>query len=240
MILTYYGCCSCWRCRSSAWPHVRWPCWRRCGSWPRRSSRTGFDRTFPRAGSTVRRGGSSWTRRSAVRADLHRLLPGRAVAGLPPRRDGARPTRPLYTSYGDPARHLQGRRSSRSAPPWCRDALTGRTDVGRALLTDPPASDASSAGLLDRIPPGCRARHPQAGRGSGCWSSRRTPPPRSTWPRHRLRAGRDRPRPAAGRPDVRVATRAVALFFGAGTMTLTLYSLHVVMRSRELLPDSHA
>ena len=35
-----------------------------------------------------------------------------------------------------------------------------------------------------------------------------------------------------------VATRAIALCFGAGTMTLTLYSLHVVCRSPTLLSDS--
>ena len=35
-----------------------------------------------------------------------------------------------------------------------------------------------------------------------------------------------------------MATRAIALVFGAGTMTLTLYSLHVVLRSPGFLPDS--
>ncbi len=32
--------------------------------------------------------------------------------------------------------------------------------------------------------------------------------------------------------------RTAAIFFGAGAMTLTLYSVHVVARSQDLLPDA--
>ena len=104
------------------------------------------------------------------------------------------------------------------------------------LLADPPDPDGATA-LLDRTRAGCTAPTPH-GRapGPGCSSSPRTAPPRSTsrrpsaarcwcwacacWSPRRCPVGGGRRR----------------VCFGAGTMTLTLYSLHVVLRTPAVWP----
>lgn len=118
-------------------------------------------------------------------------------------------------------------------------ALTGRADVGRALLSDPPASDPTPAALLDRISQGLPGTTPT----DGAWQWLLVVAPHSATPFDLaqtigsalaiigvalLLVGATRG----------VVTRVIALVFGAGTMTLTLYTLHVVCRSAELLPES--
>lgn len=117
--------------------------------------------------------------------------------------------------------------------------LTGRADVGRALLSDPPTSDPTPAALLDRIAQGLPGTTPV----NGAWQWLLVVAPHSATPFDLaqtigsalaiigvalLLVGATRG----------VVTRVIALVFGAGTMTLTLYTLHVVCRSAELLPES--
>jgi hypothetical protein len=117
-------------------------------------------------------------------------------------------------------------------------ALTDRPGIGRALLTDPRAGDATVAALLDRISEGLPGTTPA----DGAWEWLLVVAPHTGTPFDLAQT--------IGSALVviglallvvgatsGVATRAIALFFGAGTMTLTLYSLHVVLRSPELLPD---
>jgi hypothetical protein len=117
-------------------------------------------------------------------------------------------------------------------------ALTDRPGIGQALLTDPPAGDATAAALLDRISEGLPGTTPTG----GAWEWLLVVAPHTATPFDLAQT--------IGSALVviglallvvgatsGVATRAIALLFGAGTMTLTLYSLHVVLRSPELLPD---
>lgn len=118
-------------------------------------------------------------------------------------------------------------------------ALTGRADVGRALLSDPPASDATAAALLDRISQGLPGTSPTG----GAWAWLLVVAPHTATP-FDLAQTIGSALAVIGLALLvvgatsGVATRAIALFFGAGTMTLTLYSLHVVCRSPALLPDA--
>lgn len=118
-------------------------------------------------------------------------------------------------------------------------SLTDRPATGRALLSDPASGDASVAALLDRISAGLAGNVPT----DGAWEWLLVVAPHSTTPFDLAQT--------IGSALVviglallvlgatsGVVTRAIALFFGAGTMTLTLYSLHVVLRSPDLLPDS--
>lgn len=117
-------------------------------------------------------------------------------------------------------------------------ALTDRPGIAQTLLTDPPAGDATAAALLDHISEGLPGTTPTG----GAWEWLLVVAPHSGTPFDLAHT--------AGSALVVIglallvvgatsglATRAIALFFGAGTMTLTLYSLHVVLRSPELLPD---
>jgi hypothetical protein len=115
--------------------------------------------------------------------------------------------------------------------------LTDRPEIGRALRTDPPSGD-STAALLDRISEGLPGTTPTG----GAWEWLLVVAPHSGTPfdlAHTIGSALV----VIGLALLVVgatsglATRAIALFFGAGTMTLTLYSLHVVLRSPEVLPD---
>ena len=118
-------------------------------------------------------------------------------------------------------------------------ALSDRPDVGRALLTDPPGRDADAAALLDRISQGLPGTTPT----DGAWQWLLVVAPHTATPFDLAQTigsaliviGLALLVVGATRG---VATRTIALVFGAGTMTLTLYSLHVVCRSPDLLPDA--
>lgn len=118
-------------------------------------------------------------------------------------------------------------------------ALTARPQVGRALLSDPPAADPTAAALLDRISQGLPGTTPT----DGAWQWLLVVAPHTATPFDLAQTigsalvviGLSLLLVGATR---RAATRAIALVFGAGTMTLSLYSLHVVLRSPDLLPDS--
>ena len=118
-------------------------------------------------------------------------------------------------------------------------ALTDRPGIGRALLTDPPAGDASTAALLDRISEGLPGTTPT----DGAWEWLLVVAPHTATPfdlAHTIGSALvviGLALLVVGAAS-RVVTRAIALLFGAGTMTLTLYSLHVVLRSPELLPEA--
>lgn len=117
--------------------------------------------------------------------------------------------------------------------------LTDRPAVGRALLTDPPAGDASAAALVDRISQGLPGTTPT----DGAWQWLLVVAPHTATPFDLARTIGSA-LAVIGLALLVVgatsgaATRAIALVLGAGTMTLTLYSLHVVCRSRDLLPDT--
>ena len=117
--------------------------------------------------------------------------------------------------------------------------LTDRPGVGRALLADRSGGDPDVAALLDRISGGLPGNVPTG----GAWEWLLVVAPHSTTP-FDLAQTIGSALVVIGLALLVVgvtsgaATRAVALFFGAGTMTLTLYSLHVAMRSPQLLPDS--
>ncbi len=117
-------------------------------------------------------------------------------------------------------------------------ALTARVEVQRALLAGPPAQDVDGAALLDRISVGLPGTTPTG----GAWQWLLVVAPHTATPFDLLQT--------IGSALVVVGVallvlsvpgptgrRAVALFFGAGAMTLTLYSAHVVTRSPDLLPD---
>lgn len=118
-------------------------------------------------------------------------------------------------------------------------ALTERPEVGRSLLTDPPAGDESATALLDRISQGLPGTTPT----DGAWQWLLVVAPHTATP-FDLAQTTGSALAVIGLALLvvgatsGVATRAIALFFGAGTMTLTLYSLHVVCRSPTLLPDA--
>lgn len=116
--------------------------------------------------------------------------------------------------------------------------LTARPSVQEALLTDPPAPDADAAALLDRIAVGLPGTTPT----DGAWQWLLVVAPHTATPFDLLQTtgsallvvGLALLALSAVGP---AGQRATAVFFGAGTMTLTLYSLHVLARSRDLLPD---
>lgn len=116
--------------------------------------------------------------------------------------------------------------------------LTSLPSVQQALLADPPALATGAEELLDDISTGMFGTTPTA----GAWEWLLVVAPHSATPFDLaqtagsallvvgvalLLVGTLRP----------TARRATALLFGAGTMTLTLYSLHVVARTPDLLPD---
>ncbi|MBD8868710.1 DUF1624 domain-containing protein [Nocardioides sp. MJB4] len=115
-------------------------------------------------------------------------------------------------------------------------ALTRRADVTQALLAEPPSAGTGPE-LLDRISTGLAGTTPTG----GAWQWLLVVAPHSGTPFDiaqtigsallvvglcLLVVGS---LPA-------VAERAVAVLFGAGTMTLSLYSLHVLMRTPEVWP----
>lgn len=116
-------------------------------------------------------------------------------------------------------------------------ALTARGSVQQALLTDPPAPDADATDLLDRISVGLPGTTPT----DGAWQWLLVVAPHTATPFDLLQTigsallviGLALLALSVVGPGAR---RATAVFFGAGTMTLTLYSVHVVARSRDLLP----
>lgn len=116
--------------------------------------------------------------------------------------------------------------------------LTAVTPVQQALLAGPPAQDADAAALLDRIAAGLPGTTPTG----GAWQWLLVVAPHTATPFDLLQTiGSALLVIGVALLAVPVASatarRAVAVFFGAGAMTLTLYSLHVVSRSRTLLPD---
>lgn len=117
--------------------------------------------------------------------------------------------------------------------------LTARPSVQEALVTDPPAPDADAAALLDRIAGGLPGTTPT----DGAWQWLLVVAPHTATPFDLLQTtgsallvvGLALLALSAVGP---AGQRATAVLFGAGTMTLTLYSLHVLARSRDLLPDA--
>jgi len=117
--------------------------------------------------------------------------------------------------------------------------ITARSAVGQSLLADPPAEDATSQALLDRISEGLPGTTPTGGARE--WLLVVAPHTATPF---------DLAQTIGSALAViglallvvgatsGVATRTVAIFFGAGTMTLTLYSLHVVSRSPDVPPDA--
>ena len=117
-------------------------------------------------------------------------------------------------------------------------ALTARPGVARALLSDPSSRDATIEALLDRISEGLPGTTPTG----GAWEWLLVLAPHSATPFDLVQTI------GSALAVIGVvllalgvasgtATHAVAVLFGAGTMTLTLYSLHVVCRVPDLLPD---
>lgn len=117
-------------------------------------------------------------------------------------------------------------------------SLTDRPGIGRSLLADPSTDDATMGALLDRISEGLAGNVPT----DGVWEWLLVVAPHSSTP-FDLAQTIGSALLVIGvallvvGATSGVAQRAIALFFGAGTMTLTLYSLHVVLRSPDLLPD---
>ena len=108
-------------------------------------------------------------------------------------------------------------------------ALTARPAVQEALLTDPPAPDVDAAALLDRISAGLPGTTPT----DGAWQWLLVVAPHTATPfdLRRRSARRSSSSGCACWPWTLVGPagrRTAAIFFGAGTMTLTLYSVHVV------------
>ncbi|KRF29415.1 hypothetical protein ASG94_20760 [Nocardioides sp. Soil805] len=117
--------------------------------------------------------------------------------------------------------------------------LTAGTEVQRALLVEPPAQDVDGAALLDRIAAGLPGTTPTG----GSWQWLLVVAPHTATPFDLLQTtGSALLVIGAALLALSVAGavtgRAVALFFGAGAMTLTLYSVHVVARSQGFLPDT--
>ena len=117
------------------------------------------------------------------------------------------------------------------------DALTRRPAVSGALLSDPPADERDVGALLDRISTGMFGNVPTG----GAWEWLLVRAPHSTTPFDLAQT--------VGSALVviglallvvdalpAVARHAVRVFFGAGRMTLTLYSLHVLMRTPDVWP----
>lgn len=117
-------------------------------------------------------------------------------------------------------------------------ALTSIPSVQQALLADPPAQGLDAAALLDRISAGLPGTTPTG----GAWQWLLVVAPHTATPFDLAQTIGSAllvvgvlllALPVLG-PTARLA---VAVFFGAGAMTLTLYSVHVVARSQSLLPD---
>lgn len=117
--------------------------------------------------------------------------------------------------------------------------LTARPGVQQALLDRPPATDADAAALLDRIGQGLPGTTPTGGAPE--WLLVVAPHTATPFDLAQtigsalLVVGTVLLLVAATGPTGR---HAAALFFGAGTMTLSLYALHVVARKPDLLPDA--
>lgn len=117
--------------------------------------------------------------------------------------------------------------------------LTSRPGVQRALLDDPPTTDADAAALLDRIGQGLPGSTPTGGAPE--WLLVVAPHTATSFDLGQtigsalLVVGITLLIVGAVGPTAR---HAAAVLFGAGTMTLSLYSLHVVARTPDLLPDA--
>ena len=99
--------------------------------------------------------------------DVHRVLPGRAVARLPARRHGPRPARPLLAA-GSRSGRRQRASCSRCWRPWSRASPPpDRESSTRSWAGAAPRSPAGRR-CSTRSPQACSARLPSAGRGSGC------------------------------------------------------------------------
>ncbi len=115
---------------------------------------------------------------------------------------------------------------------------TARPAVREALMTDPPARDDGAGALLDRIGEGLYGTTPAG----GAWEWLLVVAPHSATP-FDLAQTIGAAFLVIGTVSVVVeslgplARRSTALFFGAGTMTLTLYAVHVAARAPDVLPD---
>ena len=115
--------------------------------------------------------------------------------------------------------------------------LTAVPSVRAGLVADPPASDPDGAALLDRISSGLPGSTPTG----GGWEWLLVVAPHTATPfdlaattgSAMLVLGAVLLLLGAAGPTSR---RAVALLFGAGTMTLSLYSLHLVVLGTDVVP----
>lgn len=116
--------------------------------------------------------------------------------------------------------------------------LTERPAVREALLSDPPARDPDGAALFDRISGGLPGTPPTG----GAWEWLLVVAPHTATP-FDLAQTIGSAMLVIGVALLVVgalgatARSATAVFFGAGTMTLTLYSLHVASLTPGLLPE---
>ena len=174
-------------------------------------------------------------RPAALRAAVHRLLPGAAVAGVPPRRPGARPARPARPADpgGDrrPRRSRGGGRDVAVARPHRPAARRGRP--ARRHRRERESVDE----LLREIQYGMFGTTPR----DGSWAWMLVVAPHSSTPFDLAQT--------IGSACLVLGTcllvvgalrgfwlRFVQVLFGAGAMTLTLYTLHVVMRTPDVYP----
>lgn len=152
------------------------------------------------------------------------LLAGMALGRL---RLGARPVQAALAAAGAGLAALAHLLS---------DRLTSRADVQAALVEDPPTS-ATADQLLDRASEGLFGTTPTG----GAWQWLLLDAPHTATP-FDLAATIGSSVLVVGVALVvvgllpAVGERFVAVLFGAGTMTLTLYSLHVLMRSPDVWP----
>ena len=115
--------------------------------------------------------------------------------------------------------------------------LTGLPAVGEALVSDPPAPGVTPAALLDSVAEGMFGTTPTG----GAWEWLLVVTPHSATPFDLAQTIGSAllviglALLATGSLGAR-AERGVAVLFGAGAMTLTLYSLHATLRSPGLLP----
>ena len=166
------------------------------------------------------------SRSAARRAAVHRLLPGAAVADLPPGRDGAGAARP------DPAPGA-GDRSPRSAPrsplwrQWCREASPGSTGSAHGPRLGP--SDGGVAGHRPGPDPATACSAPRRAAVPGQWMLVVAPHSGTSFDLAQTSGARCLVSvlPAGGRRAAPVGCASSQVLFGAGAMTLTLYSLHV-------------
>ncbi len=117
-------------------------------------------------------------------------------------------------------------------------ALTALPSVQAALLTDPPARERDVEALLDRIAGGLPGTTPTG----GAWEWLLVVAPHTATPFDLLQTIGSALL-VLGTALLVVgwmgptATRATAVLFGAGTMTLTLYALHVTVVGTEVVPE---